>query len=97
MFPEEVITVSKKGKREARNLIGRGRFVKYNYVDPETGKIGENKYRLVLQLEDGNREEYFVLPTSNDKRFLMVPAQEKEGRKIWDGKKSVDLNELLTD
>ncbi len=96
MFPDEVITVSKKGKKEARNLIGTGKFVKYNYLDPETGRENEKKYRLVLLNNSDIREEYFVLPTSDGKRFLMIPAQEKEGRKIWDGKKVVDLDDLLT-
>ncbi|MGC8565623.1 MAG: hypothetical protein ACP5R0_05230 [Thermoplasmata archaeon] len=95
MFPDEVITVSKKGKKEARNLIGIGKFVKYNYLDPETGRENEKKYRLILSDNSGIREEYFVLPTSDGKRFLMIPAQEKEERKIWDGKNIVDLDDLL--
>ncbi len=94
MFPEDVITISKKGKREARNLISKGRFVKYNYLDPESGKETEKKYRLVLKDDYGNIEEYFVIETK-EKRYLMIPAQEKEGRKIWDGKEAVDLESLL--
>ncbi len=96
MFPEDVITTSKKGKKEVRNLISKGKFVKYNYLDPENGLITEKKYRLVLQDCNGFREEYFIIPTSDGKKFLMIPADEKEGRKIWDGKKSIDLDEILT-
>lgn len=95
MFPEDVITVSKKGNREVRNLISKGKFVKYNYLDPSNGKQIENKYRLVLENDDGTREEYFVIPMEGNKRYLMLPTKEKEGRKIWDGKNSVDLDDLL--
>ncbi len=94
MFPEDVITVSKKGKREVRNLLSKGRFVKYNYLDPETGKETEKKYRLVLKDDNGNVEEYFLIETKGN-RYLMLPAKEKEGRKIWDGKGSIELENLL--
>ncbi len=95
MFPDDVITISKKGKKETRNLIAKGKFVKYNYLDPETGKEVEKKYRFVLKNDNGTVQEFFVIPASDGKRFLMIPASEKEGRKIWDGQKSVDLEELL--
>ena len=95
MFPEEVITISKKGKKEVRNFVGKGRFVIYNYLDPETGKSVENKKRLILKFEDEHREEYFIIPTTNGKRNLMIVAEEKEGRKIWDGKYAVDLDQFF--
>ncbi|HEU13224.1 MAG: hypothetical protein ACP5G5_06300 [Thermoplasmata archaeon] len=97
MFPDEVITISKKGKREVRNLVGKGRFVLYNYLNPENGMDEEKKKRLVLRFGDGHTEEYFIIPTSDGKRNLLINAAEKEGRKIWDGKRAVDLEELLVD
>ncbi len=95
MFPEDVITISKKGKREVRNLLGKGKFIIYNYLDPETGKGSENKKRLILKFEDGHVEEFFIIPTSDGKRNLMLPAQEREGRKIWDGSKAVSIEDLF--
>ena len=95
MFPDDVITVSKKGKKEVRNLVGKGRFVIYNYLNPENGIDEEKKKRIVLNFDDGHREEYFIIPTSDGKRNLFIPTSEKEGRKIWNGKESVDLDLLL--
>jgi hypothetical protein len=88
-YPEEVLTRSKKGRIEVRNLMDRGRFVRYEYIDPNTGKKSENKVKLVLILDE-KQEEYFIIPMK-DKRHLMIPVESKGDRKIWDGRKSVDL------
>jgi len=90
-FPEEVLTRTKKGELEVRSQIDRGRYVRYNYLDPETGQPMEGgKVKLVLMPEGGEVEEFFVIPTKS-KRDLMIPAREKGGRKVWDGSKAVDL------
>ncbi len=90
-FPEEVLTKTKKGEIEVRSLIDRGRFVRYNYLHPETGEPMEGgKVKLVLLAEDGQVEEFFVIPTKSH-RDLLIPATEKGARKIWDGKQPVDL------
>jgi hypothetical protein len=90
-YPEEVLTKTKKGKIEARQLIDRGRFVRYEYIDPESGKKSENKVKLVL-ISESNEEEFFVIPVK-DGRYLMLPTESKGERKIWDNveKKVVDL------
>lgn len=88
-YPQEVLTKSKKGKVEVRNLIDRGRFVRYEYLDSETGESTENKVKLVLIKED-KREEFFIIPIKG-KRFLMIPTEEKGKRKLWDGEKAVEL------
>jgi hypothetical protein len=90
-FPEEVLTRTKKGEIEVRSLIDRGRYVRYNYLHPETGEPMEGgKVKLVLIAEDGRTQEYFIIPTKS-KRDLLIPAQEKGSRKIWDGSWAVDL------
>lgn len=90
-FPEEVITRTKKGGIEVRSLIDRGRYVRYNYIHPETGEPMEGgKVKLVLISERGETQEYFIIPTRS-KRDLLVPATEKGARKVWDGTRSVDL------
>lgn len=90
-FPEDVLTRTKKGDIEVRSLLDRGRYVRYNYLHPETGEPMEGgKAKLVLIRDSGEREEYFIIPTKSG-RDLLIPAAEKGGRKIWDGGKAVDL------
>ena len=90
-FPEEVLTRTKRGEIEVRSLIDRGRYVRYNYLHPETGAAMEGgKVKLVLISETGRTEEYFIIPTKS-KRDLLIPAAEKGARKVWDGTKPVDL------
>ena len=90
-FPDEVLTRTKKGEIEVRSLIDRGRYVRYNYLHPETGEPMEGgKVKLVLLSEDGKAEEFFVIPTKSH-RDLLIPAAEKGARKVWDGKQPVDL------
>ncbi len=90
-FPDEVLTITKKGETEVRSLIDRGRYVRYNYLHPETGQPMEGgKAKLVLISEQGATEEYFIIPTKS-KRNLMLPAAEKGARRVWDGTKAVDL------
>ena len=90
-FPDEVLTRTKKGEIEVRSLIDRGRYVRYKYLHPETGEALEGgKVKLVLIAEGGRVEEYFIIPTKS-KRDLLIPAAEKGARKVWDGKRAVDL------
>ncbi len=90
-FPEEVLTRTKKGEIEVRSLIDRGRYVRYNYLHPDTGEPMEGgKVKLVLLSEDGRSEEFFIIPTKSH-RDLLIPAAEKGARKVWNGKQSVDL------
>jgi len=92
-FPDEVLTRTKKGEIEVRSLIDRGRYVRYNYLHPETGEPMEGgKVKLVLLAEDGRTEEFFIIPTKS-KRDLLIPAAEKGARKVWDGQRAVDLFE----
>ncbi len=91
MFPEEVLTRTKRGEIEVRSLIDRGRYVRYNYLHPETGQPMEGgKVKLLLLSESGKAEEFFIIPTKS-KRDLLIPATEKGARKIWDGTKPVDV------
>ncbi len=90
-FPDEVLTRTKKGEVEVRSLIDRGRYVRYNYLDPQTGKPMEGgKAKLVLVPESGDPQEFFVIPTKS-KRDLLIPAAEKGARRVWDGTKAVDI------
>ncbi len=90
-FPEEVLTRTKKGEIEVRSLMDRGRYVRYNYLHPDTGEPMEGgKVKLVLLSESGKAEEFFIIPTKSH-RDLLLPAAEKGARKVWDGTRAVDL------
>jgi len=90
-FPDDVLTRTKKGEIEVRSLIDRGRYVRYNYLHPETGEPMEGgKVKLVLISERGAPEEYFIIPTRS-KRDLLIPAAEKGVRKVGDGTEAVEL------
>lgn len=89
MYPEEVYTTSKKGVREARVLIDSGRFFRYKYVEPESGKA-EEKVKILLVNENGHAEEFFVFPVKGGK-FLLVPQEYKGKRAVWDGEKAVTI------
>lgn len=90
-FPDEVLTTTKKGEIEVRSLIDRGRYVRYNYLQPETGEPMEGgKVKLVLVSESGKTEEFFIIPTKS-RRDLLIPAPEKGARRIWDDTQAVDL------
>jgi len=88
-YPGEVLTKSKKGKIEVRGLADRGRFVRYGYLDPESGKKS-GKIKLVLFGK--KEEEFFIIPVK-DGRNLMLPVEFKGKRSIWDESKgeAVDL------
>ena len=88
-FPEEVLTRTKKGEIEVRSRIDRGRYVRYNYLHPETREpMKDGEVKLVLIPESGEPQEFFIIPTRSG-RDLLIPAPEKGARKIWDGTKSV--------
>lgn len=91
-YPEQVLTKSKKGKVEVRSLIDSGRFVRYEYIDPETGKLTQNKHKLLLITGD-RMEEFFIVPLK-DGRYLMIPTETKGERMVWDGEKAVGIDEL---
>jgi len=90
-FPDEVLTKSKKGEIEVRWLVDRGHFVRYRYVDPTTGQEKEGgKVKLVLASDGGKQEEFFIIPTKGG-RSLLIKAETKGERKLWDGEKVVRL------
>ncbi len=86
---EEAITVSKRGKRELRTIVSRGRFALVEYRDPKTMERVEDKYKLVLLHDDGRVDEYFIIPTKTRSRLLMIVPKEKKGTnlKVWNPEK----------
>ncbi len=93
-YPEEVLTKSKKGKIEVRRFIDTGKFVRYDYIDPETGKRSENKVKIVLYNGE-DYEEYFIIPLKQKNRKLMLTAEKKPDRKLWKDGETIDLYEVI--
>ncbi len=93
-YPEEVLTKSKKGKIEVRSLIDSGKFVRYEYLDPKTGKRSENKVKIVLY-NGKDYEEYFVIPLKQKNKSLLLNAERKADRKLWKDGEIIDLYEIL--
>ena len=93
-YPEEVLTHSKKGKIEVRALVDSGTFVRYEYLDPETGARSESKLKLVMH-NGTDYEEYFIIPLKQKNKFLLVKAEKKGNRGIYHSGKALDLYTLL--
>ncbi|MEM2174673.1 MAG: hypothetical protein QXI58_03500 [Candidatus Micrarchaeia archaeon] len=95
MVPEEVIAISKEGKREVRILIERGEYVRYGYADPKTLKIIKEGKESIWLKSNGKIEHLFFIPIKG--KFLVIKEKDTniKGRKIWDKekKKAVELFE----
>ena len=92
-YPDSVITVDKKGNKEVRVLVDKGKFVRYQYINPKTGKIVENsKYSILLQTKAGE-EHLYVIPMKGNRALVVFPKSEVKQRKVWNKtkKKAEDL------
>lgn len=90
-YPESVLTKGRKGRLEVRRLLSKGKFVKYDYTDPETGKpLEKGKFSIILKGE--KEEHYYLIPLKG--RFLAIPQKAKGKRKFWDTgeKRAVSLS-----
>ncbi len=91
--PQEVLTKGRKGL-EVRSLVSRGRYVLYEYRDPETLELVDKKQKLMLKDENGSVKEFFLIPLK-DGRFLMFESKKAKEpvRKVWNPKtgKAEDL------
>jgi len=86
-FPDAVLTKTKRGKILVRNLLGRGKFVWYDYRNPENFEKEENgKIRIFLKDNNGKVYSYFLIPLKN-KRFLAIEANSSEDKILWNDSK----------
>jgi len=92
-YPETVITHDRKGNNEVRWLVDKGKFVRYQYRDPASGKLLEKgKFSLLLKNRQGKEEHFYLIPIGG--RFLAISLKEAaKKRKVWDvsRKKAVGL------
>jgi len=91
-YPESVLTKNRKGETEVRNLISSGTFVKYNYLDPETGRPAERgKFSIITRDKSGRQEHYFMIPVKGN-RFLSITESVEKERHVWDSKNKKAVN-----
>lgn len=91
-WPEEVIAVSSKGKREVRVLLERGVYARYTYIDPETRQlVRKGKGSVWLRNEKGGLTQLFMIPLKD--KYLTIENKERRQIKVWDPKqkRAVDL------
>jgi hypothetical protein len=85
------LTKDRKGNIEVRNLVSKGKFVMYDYRNPETFKQVESK-KLKLYLKDESKKGFYLIPLKGN-RFLMIESKEdEEERKIWNERKNKEEN-----
>ncbi|MEM5776825.1 MAG: hypothetical protein QXJ06_00055 [Candidatus Aenigmatarchaeota archaeon] len=97
-YPKDVLTKNKKGQIEVRNLIARGYFVLYDYRDPKNFQPLENgKKKIYLKDENGNIEEFYIIPTKTKGRDLLLKPKESKDKyiKIWNNKKKTSEDLFL--
>ena len=86
-FPESVLTKARSGKIEVRGLESRGKYVMCKYLDPKTLKPTDLKKKLCLMDEEGNVQEFFIIPTKTPNRYLLIKSEKEEKeRKVWNEK-----------
>jgi hypothetical protein len=90
-YPDSVLTKNRKGETEVRLLLDKGKFTRYTYVYPDEKKAEGGKVSIILTNEKGEKTHYFLIPTQGGRYLALIPKEEKEQRKVWDGKKEVDV------
>ena len=91
-YPKETLAKSSSGKLEARVLVEKGKYVRYTYVYPETGKeVKKGKESIWLKSDSGRTEHLFFIPMK-DKSLVIRKVESPSGRKIWDAKKKKIIN-----
>ncbi len=83
-YPKEVLTKN----QEVRVVEEQGRYVKYTYIDPDTGQlVKKGKYSLILESESSKRH-LFIIPMKGNKSMIVKDEIDNEKRKVWDNKKN---------
>lgn len=86
-YPKEVIARTAKGP-EIRTLVSRGRYVMCEYRKPETMELVGEKKKLILISENGEVEEYFIIPLKQPKKSLLIKSEKKSknNQMVWNVK-----------
>lgn len=87
-YPEETLTKNK----EVRTLEEKGTYIKYTYIDPQTGEpIKKGKYSLILKSESSTRH-LFIVPLKTGKSMVVKDEIDDEKRKVWDKEKNKEVD-----
>jgi len=90
-FPSSVMTEDRKGNKEVRILLDKGKFVRYQYMDPATGKIVEKeKMSIILKNNEGKEEHLYIIPLQPNKSLVIKPKGEKKDRRVWNSETGKD-------
>jgi hypothetical protein len=82
-YPESVITKDKKGNKEVRLLVDKGQFVRYQYMDPKTGKIVEKGKSSIILKTAEKEEHFYIIPIKKGRALVIFPKSEVKQRKVW--------------
>lgn len=83
-YPSSVITKDRKGNKEVRLLLDKGKFVRYQYMDPDSGSIVEKgKVSIILQTGEGNEEHLYIIPLQPNKSLVIRQKGEEKSRMVW--------------
>src|SRR5438552_1133341 len=86
-FPESVLTKDKSGNKEVRNLISKGRFVLYEYRDPNDFSLLKNGARkLYLKENEGKVLGFMIIPLKGNKSLMVAPDLLELDKKVWNDK-----------
>ncbi|KXA91806.1 hypothetical protein AKJ63_00810 [candidate division MSBL1 archaeon SCGC-AAA259D18] len=79
------MTENRSGEIEIRSLESKGEFAVLEYLDPENLERSDKKRKLVLRKEDGEVEEFFIIPTKQENKDLLITPKEKSRKySFWD-------------
>ncbi|MFO8016795.1 MAG: hypothetical protein R6U32_06845 [Candidatus Woesearchaeota archaeon] len=83
--PAKTLTKIEGGKTACKVLVDEGRFVRYSYIDTDTGRV-EERYSIIL--DNGKEKDHYFIEQKHGKEEITKRTQEKESRKrkIWDSK-----------
>ena len=85
-YPKEVLTKN----NEVRVLEEKGTYIKYTYLDPETGKeIKKGKYSLILKSEtsktfEQKRERFGKTKGFSKKHLFIIPIKNNKSMIVKD-------------
>ncbi|MEM2908985.1 MAG: hypothetical protein QW590_01530 [Candidatus Bilamarchaeaceae archaeon] len=91
MYPEETITTTSKGEKEARILLYQGRVIVYKYKKLDGTEI-KGKYSILIIPEGGQKERLMIVQTGAGKEMIVnktnIPGKmafynEKHKTVVW--------------
>lgn len=85
MYPEETITTTSKGEKEARIFVAAGRMVVYAYKKLDGSEV-KGKYSILLIPEGGGKERLMIVQGAGGKEIIVNRARITGGMAFYDEK-----------